>query len=198
MQKKYSHVLFRIENYRILTLNDLCYLMIWLFEIKREEGVSLLDFFSDYINVCDITIHKFSLRLTQVHVLYVAYEPFQIWLVSKTSDFTKKHIRQQISKMKGSSETYRGPLAVLTKVAENTSLHGIPNAYRARSGIRKAIWSVLFMAGFGESTQTVSQYGRLLIHIENIWSTWLCLVWQCILRVSVVTAMKYLNFDMCK
>ena len=43
-----------------------------------------------------------------------------------------------------------GPRAVLLNVAENTTLHGVPNAYRSSSWVRKTIWSTLFLASFGE------------------------------------------------
>ena len=49
-----------------------------------------------------------------------------------------------------------GPLAVLENVAQHTSLHGVPNAYRARNIARKIIWSALFVAGFGKTHSSFS------------------------------------------
>ena len=60
-----------------------------------------------------------------------------------------------MSRMTVSPVNDGGPCAVLTNVAENTSSHGIPNAYRAHSGARKVIWTLLFMAGFSESNYVI-------------------------------------------
>ena len=75
------------------------------------------------------------------------------------------HLTSQMT-MTSVSPAVDGPLAVLSVVAENTSLHGVPNAYRARCKIRKAIWSVLFISGFGKSMNRCDIFTHIITHIH--------------------------------
>ena len=65
-------------------------------------------------------------------------------------DLIRAVYKQTQTRMAASSTSEGGPNAVLVNVAQNTTLHGVPNAYHARSWIRKAIWSSLFLASCGE------------------------------------------------
>ena len=62
---------------------------------------------------------------------------------------SEKTMSQRMSRTEASPAINDGPRQVLAKVAETTSLHGIPNVYRAHTSTRKAVWSALCMAGLG-------------------------------------------------
>ena len=67
-----------------------------------------------------------------------------------------KYVRRLMDTKNEFPAVDEGPLAVLENVAQHTSLHGVPNAYRARNIARKIIWSALFMAGFGKTHSSIS------------------------------------------
>ena len=94
-------------------------------------------------------------------------------------------VYEQINTRMAVSPTSEGsPQAVLVHVAQNTTLHGVPNAYNARSWIRKAIWSILFLASCGKFDWIAVIYVvRQEVNFYFPWRTrkfsdwWHCIEW---------------------